>query len=177
MVWINSGRWRLRERERIRSPSSSERDPAGAPRPLQNRYRRTGAEPTQEHHPGRRVLLRHAEHPTAAKEGRRLDHLSGRRFHRFSWFTHISFDTFFKCHVKNTPLVKIIWFSIFGIQLETPEVLKTVPWRADYKPPGVPDENTMTKKTPEEIEREIKLQGTIKYYFWVKFIPYRNQHS
>lgn len=43
-------------------------------------------------------------------------------------------------------------------QLETPEVLKTVPWLADYKPPGVPDEDTVTKKTPEEIEREIKLQ-------------------
>ena len=49
-----------------------------------------------------------------------------------------------------------------GLQLETPEVLKTVPWLADYKPPGVPDEDTVTKKTPEEIEREIKLQGTIK---------------
>ena len=59
---------------------------------------------------------------------------------------------------------------IIGLQLETPEVLKTVPWLADYKPPGVPDENTMTKKTPEEIEREIKLQGTIKYHFWVKFV-------
>ena len=53
----------------------------------------------------------------------------------------------------------ILFHSI--LQLETPEVLKTVPWLADYKPPGVPDENTMTKKTPEEIEREIKLQGTI----------------
>ena len=51
---------------------------------------------------------------------------------------------------------------IVCLQLETPEVLKTVPWLADYKPPGIPDENTMTKKTPEEIEREIKLQGTIK---------------
>jgi hypothetical protein len=29
---------------------------------------------------------------------------------------------------------------------------------ADYKPPVAVDENTVTKKTPEEIEREIKLQ-------------------
>lgn len=43
-------------------------------------------------------------------------------------------------------------------QLETPQILKTVSWRADYKPPLPPDENTVTKKTPEEIEREIKLQ-------------------
>ncbi len=43
-------------------------------------------------------------------------------------------------------------------QLETPQVLKTVSWHADYKPPLPPDENTVTKKTPEEIEREIKLQ-------------------
>ena len=38
------------------------------------------------------------------------------------------------------------------------QVLKTVPWKADYKSPAPPDENTVTKKTPEEIEREIKLQ-------------------
>ena len=38
------------------------------------------------------------------------------------------------------------------------QVLKTVTWLADYKPPAPPDENTVTKKTPEEIEREIKLQ-------------------
>jgi hypothetical protein len=38
------------------------------------------------------------------------------------------------------------------------KALKTIPWTADYKPPAPPDENTMTKKTPEEIEREIKLQ-------------------
>lgn len=37
-------------------------------------------------------------------------------------------------------------------------MLKTVPWKADYKSPAPPDENTVTKKTPEEIEREIKLQ-------------------
>ena len=43
-------------------------------------------------------------------------------------------------------------------QLETPQSLKTIPWTADYKPPAPPDENTVTKKTPEEIEREIKLQ-------------------
>lgn len=36
--------------------------------------------------------------------------------------------------------------------------MKSIPWTADYKPPAPPDENTMTKKTPEEIEREIKLQ-------------------
>ena len=43
-------------------------------------------------------------------------------------------------------------------QLETPQTLKSIPWTADYKPPAAPDENTVTKKTPEEIEREIKLQ-------------------
>ncbi len=37
-------------------------------------------------------------------------------------------------------------------------MLKTVSWHADYRPPLPPDENTVTKKTPEEIEREIKLQ-------------------
>ena len=36
--------------------------------------------------------------------------------------------------------------------------LKSIPWTADYKPPAAPDESTVTKKTPEEIEREIKLQ-------------------
>ena len=44
-------------------------------------------------------------------------------------------------------------------QLETPQILKMVSWKADYKPPSdQTDENTITKKTPEEIEREIKLQ-------------------
>eukprot|EP00095_Tigriopus_kingsejongensis_P003535 snap_masked-scaffold106_size358372-processed-gene-1.3 protein:Tk03535 transcript:snap_masked-scaffold106_size358372-processed-gene-1.3-mRNA-1 annotation:"axonemal 84 kda protein" len=43
-------------------------------------------------------------------------------------------------------------------ELETPQVLQTVPWKADYKSPAPPEEGTVTKKTPEEIEREIKLQ-------------------
>ena len=38
------------------------------------------------------------------------------------------------------------------------QVLKSIAWTADYKPPAAPDESTVTKKTPEEIEREIKLQ-------------------
>ena len=37
-------------------------------------------------------------------------------------------------------------------------MLKSIAWTADYKPPAAPDESTVTKKTPEEIEREIKLQ-------------------
>ena len=36
--------------------------------------------------------------------------------------------------------------------------LKNRPWIADYKPPAPPDENSNVKKTPEEIEREIKAQ-------------------
>ena len=43
-------------------------------------------------------------------------------------------------------------------QLETPQTLKIIEFECDYKPPEAPDENTVTKKTPEEIEREIKLQ-------------------
>lgn len=43
-------------------------------------------------------------------------------------------------------------------QLETPQSLKSIKFECDYKPPEAPDENTVTKKTPEEIEREIKLQ-------------------
>ena len=35
--------------------------------------------------------------------------------------------------------------------------LKYRPWAADYKPPAPPDENSNVKKTPEEIEREIKV--------------------
>ena len=35
--------------------------------------------------------------------------------------------------------------------------LKYRPWTADYKPPAPPDENSNVKKTPEEIEREIKV--------------------
>ena len=34
--------------------------------------------------------------------------------------------------------------------------MKHRPWTADYKPPAPPDENSNVKKTPEEIEREIK---------------------
>ena len=36
--------------------------------------------------------------------------------------------------------------------------MKNRPWIADYKPPAPPDENSNVKKTPEEIEREIKAQ-------------------
>uniref|UniRef100_A0A0K2TFR8 Cancer susceptibility candidate protein 1 homolog [Apis mellifera] n=1 Tax=Lepeophtheirus salmonis TaxID=72036 RepID=A0A0K2TFR8_LEPSM len=47
-------------------------------------------------------------------------------------------------------------------QLETPQALKTVSWKADYKKPntdeGANSNNAVTKKTPEEIEREIKEQ-------------------
>jgi hypothetical protein len=35
--------------------------------------------------------------------------------------------------------------------------LKPRPWAADYQPPAPPDENSNVKKTPEEIEREIKV--------------------
>ena len=35
--------------------------------------------------------------------------------------------------------------------------MKYRPWAADYKPPAPPDENSNVKKTPEEIEREIKV--------------------
>ena len=37
--------------------------------------------------------------------------------------------------------------------------MKYRPWTADYKPPAPPDENSNVKKTPEEIEREIKVQN------------------
>ena len=43
-------------------------------------------------------------------------------------------------------------------ELEHPQELKNRPWIADYKPPAPPDENSNVKKTPEEIEREIKAQ-------------------
>ena len=72
---------------------------------------------------------------------------------------------------RNTILGGVFYFDMLQIppqpkkvghwiicQLETPQSLKTIPWTADYKPPAPPDENTVTKKTPEEIEREIKLQ-------------------
>ena len=72
---------------------------------------------------------------------------------------------------RNTILGGVFYFDMLQIppqpkkvghwiicQLETPQSLKSIPWTADYKPPAPPDENTVTKKTPEEIEREIKLQ-------------------
>ena len=43
-------------------------------------------------------------------------------------------------------------------ELEHPQELKNRPWVADYKPPAPADENSNVKKTPEEIEREIKAQ-------------------
>ena len=43
-------------------------------------------------------------------------------------------------------------------ELEHPQELKNRPWIADYKPPAPADENSNVKKTPEEIEREIKAQ-------------------
>lgn len=46
----------------------------------------------------------------------------------------------------------------FNFPFYISQVLKTVPWKADYKSPAPPEEGTVTKKTPEEIEREIKLQ-------------------
>ena len=39
-----------------------------------------------------------------------------------------------------------------------PQELVNRPWAADYQPPAPPDENSNVKKTPEEIEREIKAQ-------------------
>ena len=39
--------------------------------------------------------------------------------------------------------------------------LKYRPWTADYKPPAPPDENSNVKKTPEEIEREIKVMSCL----------------
>jgi len=41
--------------------------------------------------------------------------------------------------------------------------LKPRPWAADYQPPAPPDENSNVKKTPEEIEREIKVSQFIHY--------------
>ena len=43
-------------------------------------------------------------------------------------------------------------------ELEHPQELQNRPWVADYQPPAPPDENSNVKKTPEEIEREIKAQ-------------------
>ena len=41
------------------------------------------------------------------------------------------------------------------------QTLKSIPWTADYTPPAPPDESTVTQKTPEEIEREIKVRTVI----------------
>ena len=41
------------------------------------------------------------------------------------------------------------------------QTLKSIPWTADYTPPAPPDESTVTQKTPEEIEREIKVSLTV----------------
>ena len=43
--------------------------------------------------------------------------------------------------------------------------MKYRPWAADYKPPAPPDENSNVKKTPEEIEREIKVSDL---FFWLE---------
>ena len=42
--------------------------------------------------------------------------------------------------------------------------LKPRPWAADYKPPAPADENSNVKKTPEEIEREIKVGFHIRCF-------------
>jgi hypothetical protein len=45
-----------------------------------------------------------------------------------------------------------------GLILVLFQELKPRPWAADYQPPAPPDENSNVKKTPEEIEREIKVR-------------------
>lgn len=53
--------------------------------------------------------------------------------------------------------------------------LKPRPWAADYKPPAPADENSNVKKTPEEIEREIKVGFHIRYLFLKGLFRYLGQ--
>ena len=78
--------------------------------------------------------------------------LSLRRYPNILLVIDISIHSF----IHSSPLFQVANWVI--CELEHPQELKKLPWVADYKPPEPPDENSTVKKTPEEIEREIKAQ-------------------